>query len=114
MNEHLVNFCIKLIKTGENNLIFQRAISLSITDGLIKNAEKVIKSNCSGIIPLIVSLISTEEYRGYDSAVYCYNENKSYQFYVDFGCDLERSYYGAVPRFIFITAFQNIIKKYYK
>lgn len=66
-------------------------------------------------MPLIVRILSIEEYRGYDSSVYCFEENSQYAFYSEFAHDIESNYYGAIPRFIFIQAFKDkIIKRYQK
>jgi hypothetical protein len=67
------------------------------------------------MMPLIVRILSIEEYRGYDSSVYCFEENSQYAFYSEFAHDIESNYYGAIPRFIFIQAFKDkIIKRYQK
>lgn len=63
------------------------------------------------MLPLITDILSIEEYRGFDSAVYCQVENSQYEFYREFGLELEKSYYGAVPRFAFIWAFRHRILK---
>jgi hypothetical protein len=81
VNAHLVDFCLKLIKAGENYLIFQRAVALTVTQGLTRHFEAIVASNFEALVPLMVSILSIEEYRGFDSAVYCYDENRAYPFY---------------------------------
>lgn len=67
--------------------------------------------DCSHLLPLAVQILSIEEYRGFDSAIYIWEEQTASEIYCKFGADLESNYEGAVPRFLLAFTFKEVLKK---
>ena len=59
ISSFLVDFCIKLIKVGENYLIFQRAVSFTFTNQLVTQYKYVTAcENHTDLIPLLIAILS--------------------------------------------------------
>jgi hypothetical protein len=66
----LMQFCVKLIKTGDSYLIFQREMALLIANEIWLRFGEIAQLDCTCLVPLIIQILTIEEYRGYDSAIY--------------------------------------------
>lgn len=83
-SQSLVDFAVKLIKAGESYLIFQRAVALRLAQELAENFNALSRLDCKNLLPLILGVLTIEEYRGFDSAVYMAHENSELPIYSSF------------------------------
>jgi hypothetical protein len=110
-SKSLVEFALKLLRAGESYLIFQRAVALWLAAEIANSFDRLSRLDCRRLLPLITGVLTVEEYRGFDSAVYLAQENAKETLYSSFKVDLESNYEGATPRFLTIFAFGKVLDR---